>query len=82
MSEVAVPDGVDARPAIDRVVGLPVDGVDEIATLLTEEVVRDQATLEGVTLVAAEDLVVTAVSEQPISAALTKTSSLPPSPET
>ena len=57
-----------AFPAVDRVVGLQVEGVDEVVALLAEEVVLPRAALNAVALGATRDVVVARVAEEPVRA--------------
>jgi hypothetical protein len=61
---------VFALAAIDRVVDLTVDGVDEVVAGLAVEVVLAQAALQAISPVAPMDVVSSAVAEEPVLAAL------------
>ncbi len=55
-----------ALPAVDEVVGLQVDGVDEVVAGLAEELVPAQAALDAVAAVAPVDVVGSCVAEEPL----------------
>ena len=60
---------VVARPAIDAVVGLQVDGVDEVVAPLAEDLVPAQAHLQPVGAIPTVHVVVAGVAEEPVGAA-------------